>query len=115
MIDIIPTDITADRSTKIMTVVWNDGHVSRYPYGLLRAGCPCAVCRGGHANMHPEPDPAVFDIELPDLPATQLEKVYGVGSYGLGLEWGDGHHEGIFGWNYLRLLCPCETDRNKMK
>ena len=106
-----PSAITADKNSRTVTLEWNDGHVSVYPFMLLRAGCPCAVCRGGHEKMRQEPDAVVFDIVLPDSPATRLEKAYGVGSYALGLEWADGHHEGIFGWDYLRALCPCKICR----
>lgn len=108
-----PVDITADRTKQILIVQWSDGHVSNYPFMLLRAGCPCAVCRGGHENMQPEPDPAVFDTILPASPATQLTNLQAVGSYGVTFEWKDGHHDGIFNWHYLRLLCPCAECRQK--
>jgi len=111
MSNFLPTDITADKTKHLLTILWNDGHTSEYPFGLLRAGCPCAGCRGGHENMHPEPDPAVFEIMLPDSPSIHLEKLEAVGSYGLTFEWEDGHHEGIFSWDYLRALCPCEICR----
>jgi DUF971 family protein len=106
-----PVDITANRTTQELAVVWSDKHVSNYPFRLLRAACPCAVCRGGHENMRPEPDQAVFDVQLPDSPATQMERLEAVGSYGVTIEWKDGHHEGIFNWHYLRLLCPCHECR----
>lgn len=107
-----PVDITADRKKQILTIIWSDGHHSNYPFQLLRAACPCAVCRGGHENMRAEPDPAVFDIILPDSPSTQLNSLEAVGSYGLTFEWKDNHHDGIFNWRYLRLLCPCEDCRH---
>lgn len=107
----IPTTVTADRIQKIMIVNWNDGHQSRYPFILLRAGCPCASCRGGHENMHPDPDPEVFQAVLEDSPAVHLNQVEGVGSYGITIEWEDGHHDGIFNWHYLRALCPCPQCR----
>lgn len=109
--EIKPLDITADRTKKVLTIHWSDGHISNYPFHLLRAACPCAVCRGGHENMRPEPDEAVFDIQLPDSPATRMKNLAAVGSYGLMFEWQDGHHDGIFHWNFLRLLCPCESCR----
>jgi DUF971 family protein len=107
-----PVEITADKTKQTLIISWDDGHVSQYPFSLLRAGCPCAVCRGGHENMRSEPDSAVFDIVLPDSPATRMNKLEAVGSYAVMFEWGDGHHEGIFSWNYLRALCPCDACRN---
>ncbi len=108
----IPREITADRTKRILIIHWSDDHISQYAFGLLRAGCPCAVCRGGHQNMRPEPDPTVFEIELTDSPATHLMKMEAVGSYALAFEWDDGHHEGIYSWNYLRALCPCDICRS---
>ncbi len=109
---ITPKSITADRQAGILTIQWADSHLSRYPFELLRAACPCAECRGGHENMRTEPDPAVFSVHLPKSPATQIRNLEAVGSYALTIEWEDGHHFGIYNWRYLRLLCPCAKCRN---
>lgn len=106
-----PIEITADRQARQMTVRWSDGHTSVYPFALLRFACPCAQCRGGHENMRPEPDPQVFSLPPEDTPATRLRNVEAVGSYGLTIEWEDGHHYGIYNWSYLRKLCPCPACR----
>jgi DUF971 family protein len=106
-----PTSITANREKKEMSVSWDDGHASSYPFSLLRAGCPCADCRGGHDRMGNLPDPAVFGIFLPDSPATRLRTVLPVGAYAISPVWEDGHDSGIYRWNYLRALCPCTQCR----
>jgi DUF971 family protein len=106
-----PTNITASRKERTVILTWKDGHTSVYPFGLLRAACPCASCRGGHENMRPEPDPEVFDEVLPDSPETRLVKIEAVGSYAMVIEWEDGHHYGIYNWHFLRALCPCEECR----
>ena len=106
-----PTNITADRQALNMTVNWSDGHVSIYPFSLLRAGCPCAQCRGGHENMGPEPDAQVFASQLQDSPATHLVTIKATGSYGITIVWEDGHDYGIYNWHYLRALCPCPECR----
>ena len=108
-----PTDVTVNKKTSDFTITWDDAHVSVYPFGLLRAACPCASCRGGHENMHPEPDAMVFDKRLGDSPATRITTVRAVGSYALTIVWEDGHDYGIYNWHYLRALCPCEEDRAK--
>ncbi len=102
-----PVSITANRQKKEFTVIWDDDHVSLYPFSLLRAGCPCAECRGGHDKMGDTPDPSVFSRELPDSPATRITTVLPVGSYGITPVWEDGHDAGIYKWDYLRALCPC--------
>lgn len=108
---VTPTGITADRTAGTMTIVWNDGHTSQYPFGLLRAACPCASCRGGHENMHPDPDEAAFSVNLPDSPQTRITRVEAVGSYAINIQWEDGHAFGIYNWNFLRKLCPCAECR----
>src|SRR3989304_3499378 len=102
-----PTAITADRKTREMTIEWNDGHTSVYSFTLLRRACPCAECQGGHEHMRSEPDPEVFNYPREDTAATRMRNVEAVGSYALTIEWEDGHHYGIYNWNYLRKLCPC--------
>ena len=67
-----PLSITANREKKEFSVIWDDNHVSLYPFSLLRAGCPCAECRGGHDKMGDTPDPSIFTMELPDSPATRI-------------------------------------------
>jgi len=108
-----PTGVTVNKKTREFTIKWPDGHTSVYPFGLLRAACPCASCRGGHENMNREPDPNVFRVYLEDSPATRISNVIPVGSYALTIVWEDGHDYGIFNWFYLRALCPCEECRSR--
>lgn len=108
---IFPSDITANRQACEMTITWNDGHTSVYSFGLLRAACPCASCRGGHENMGPEPDEAVYLQQMPDSLQTRINKVEAVGSYAINIQWEDGHQFGIYTWQYLRRLCPCPECR----
>jgi DUF971 family protein len=112
---ICPTGITADRNLAQLNVQWSDGHTSLYPFALLRFGCPCAMCRGGHENMRSTPDPELFERELEDTPAARLKNLEAVGAYALTIEWEDGHHYGIYNWNFLRALCPCPICRGVYK
>jgi len=109
-----PSGVTANKKTREFEIKWDDGHVSVYPFELLRAACPCAECRGGHENMKSEPDANVFEKNLGDNPSTRISNVVAVGSYALTIVWEDGHDYGIFNWGYLRALCPCEEHRKKL-
>jgi DUF971 family protein len=113
MTGVKPTRIVADRNQNELLIEWSDGHSSRYPFSLLRNACPCAECRGGHANMRSEPDALVFEMPSEDSLRTSLRKVESVGTYALTIEWEDGHHYGIYNWNYLRALCPCSACRQE--
>ena len=103
-----PINIKADKENKIIIVNWDDDHRSEYSFELLRAGCPCATCKGGHENMSQEPDLDTFFKKMEDSPSTRLRNIELTGNYGISLEWEDGHHYGIYNWHYLRALCPCE-------
>jgi DUF971 family protein len=90
-----------------LAIEWEDGHRSAYPLPGLRAACPCAECRGGHAGMGGEPTPEMLDGPLPPGAAVELAGLEAVGNYALQLTWQDGHSYGIYAWDYLRALCPC--------
>jgi DUF971 family protein len=109
--NIRPSEVTANRIVRIMTIIWSDAHRSDYPFSLLRHACPCAECQGGHDQMQSEPDPSVFSLPDEETRATNLQNVESVGSYALTITWEDGHQFGIFSWNYLRKLCPCKICR----
>lgn len=103
-----PRHIKASKSEQTLAIEWGGGHVSAYPFDLLRASCPCAECRETHGVVeHP-----VVDIELelpmhsPDI--TKLVGIDRVGNYAIQLNWQDGHRYGIYTWDYLWNLCPCD-------
>ncbi len=110
-----PVSINIDKTKRMMTITWSDNHNSDYEFGLLRAACPCATCRGGHENMKPEPDDDIFERILPDSELTTLKDVEMVGNYALTFTWEDGHHYGIYNWHYLRELCNCDLCKAKRK
>jgi len=110
-----PRNITSHRTTRTMNISWEDGHRSEYSFSLLRNACPCVECRGGHDKMGNAPDPEVFSLPLEDSPKTTILKVEAVGTYAITIEWQDGHHYGIYNWNYLRALCPCSDCRTGLK
>lgn len=111
MSTIKPANITADRQTALLKILWNDGHESLVPFAILRKACPCAECRGGHANMSSTPEPSVFEAALDDNASTRIKNIEAVGAYAIMIEWEDGHHFGIYNWHYLRELCPCPICR----
>ncbi len=109
--ELVPVEISANRTSRELVIRWNDGHLSVYPFQLVRAACPCASCRGGHENMSEVPTEEMFNVEIGDTPSTRIRSVDRVGSYAISIEWEDGHHFGIYTWRYLRSLCPCPICR----
>ncbi len=94
-----------------LAVVWDDRHESYYPLEALRLNCPCANCQG-------EPD--LFGrVSTPGPMATtpksfEIDSLERVGNYGLQFNWSDGHGWGIWTWERLRAVCPCEICKPKV-
>jgi len=103
----LPTDITLDTPRAELVITWSDGRVCRYPVGPLRLACPCAECRGGHDKMGREHEPKNL-LDLIPLHTYTIDRLELVGNYALQIFWSDGHHSGIYAWDYLARLCPAE-------
>jgi DUF971 family protein len=102
-----PTNITLDKASKVLTIVWSDNQTCQYPLSNLREACPCVECRGGHQNMGRQSDPDHI-LALTPARSYQIETLELVGNYALQPFWDDGHHTGIYTWEYLKRLCPPE-------
>ena len=104
---VIPTQIRLSDSGEVqadqMVIRWDDAHEELVSLQSLRDNCPCAGCRGETVLLKtyvPTPQPA--------RPGKyKLLNAHQVGSYALGLAWGDGHATGIYTWQHLRSLCEC--------
>lgn len=99
-----PADIQLDDSTGPLTVTWADGHQSTLPTAHLRRWCPCAECTD-HGALD-------LDARLARTPTdlqSRIREVSEVGSYALGITFADGHAYGIYSWQHLRSICPCEV------
>ena len=81
-----------------MRVTWDDGHVGEYEQEYLRGYCPCALCQGHGAQ-----------VRFVTTPGAVLDGIRGVGNYAIELHWQDGHCTGIYTFDYLRKLCPCNA------
>lgn len=100
-----PTGITLNKTEGYLEIVWDDGQVCQYPLSHLREACPCVECRGGHAFMGPQYDPANL-LELKPKRSYGIAGLEMVGNYAIQPTWDDGHATGIYAWDYLRRLCP---------
>jgi DUF971 family protein len=83
-----------------LKLVWEDGHVSVYPFRFLRQSCPCAGCRDEFTG-EPKLDPASVPEDL------KGKEVRLVGLYALSVSFSDGHGTGIYSFETLRRICPC--------
>ncbi len=82
-------------------IVWQDGHCGVYPNRYLRENCPCASCREG------KPRRLLPVLGAPgELYPLQLGIV---GRYAISIQWSDQHDTGIYSYDTLRQLCPCDV------
>ena len=94
-----------------LVVIWDDGHESYYPLRDLRHACPCAWCSGepdlfGRVSRPPQ-------RQLVEQ-SFQIVSVDQIGNYALQPNWADGHSYGIWTYDRLRALCPCDDCRTRL-
>jgi DUF971 family protein len=104
-------------------ITWSDEHASHYDFAYLRENCPCAMCnderqkkeerqkndeRLRKGNLHGTP-PLLSSPVLPMFkPKLSAKAAHAVGNYALQIDFNDGHTTGIYSFDYLRTICPCE-------
>jgi DUF971 family protein len=93
-----------------LVIVWDDGHESYYSLEDVRRACPCASCSG-------EPDLfgriAKGPMQVYRRESFELHNIERVGNYALQPNWADGHNYGIWTFERLREVCPCQECRAK--
>ncbi len=92
-------------------IAWTDGHASHYDFAYLRDLCPCALCDD---ERHKKQDMAAHtagnsNAALPLFkPRPSAKSAKPMGNYALQIEFTDGHASGIYSYDYLRTICPCD-------
>jgi DUF971 family protein len=94
-----------------MEIDWVDGHHSVYKFQYLRDACPCATCdderqaEGRDFGQQPKTKPGSLPMFRDPARPTDIAPV---GNYAMSFTWNDGHSTGIYSWDFLRMICPCE-------
>lgn len=91
-------------------IAWKDGHRSDYTAKYLRINCACAECVEEWSQRQLlDPASVVADLRAEDHLL--------VGRYAVQFLWSDAHFTGIYPFDLLRRLCPCEECKvvNKAK
>jgi DUF971 family protein len=121
-----PTAVKIHVSTGAgVDIIWADGHVSHYEFPYLRDACPCATCNderekkaeaerkqgdGLHADLSSAiPLPTTSSVFPMFKPKARAQSATSVGSYAIQINFSDGHNTGIYSYEQLRMICPCEA------
>ena len=102
-----PEDMRPVGETEFL-ISWPDGHRSLYSFFNLRLNCPCAGCRDEWTNK-----PLITADKIPL--AVKAREIVPVGRYALRFLWSDRHETGIYSFDFLRGICPCETCQKAKK
>lgn len=91
-------------------ITWSDAHTSRYDFPYLREHCPCALCNDEREKKAKFGAAGGSPAALPMFkPRAKAKSATAVGNYAIQIEFTDGHATGIFSFDYLREICPCEA------
>lgn len=107
-----PADVKVHVSSGAgVDITWSDAHTSHYDFKYLRDLCPCAMCdderkKKAEAKFAPGA-PAASPLPM-FKPLAKARAAKAVGNYALQIEFTDGHSTGIYSFEYLREICPCE-------
>ena len=92
-----PLEIGPTADGARLRIRWKDGTDAEYEPRFLRLRCPCAGCvdeMTGDRSLSPD--------DVPE--GVYPQEIQYVGRYALQFFWSDGHHTGIYPFQYLRGL-----------
>lgn len=97
-----------------LTIKWSDNLISELTSEALRRNCPCAECREKRGDdTHAKPltgkKRSLMIVESSLEQELQLEQIWAIGQYAIGIRWGDGHDSGIYSFEFLRQLALGEN------
>ena len=94
--------VTFETVNDLMLFKCKDGLESYINLKILREKCPCANCEGEKdvfGNIYKG------DTKPMNENSFLLKGIQPVGYYALRPFWNDGHHSGIYSFEFLRTLC----------
>ncbi len=90
-----PTDIRLHQVSRLLEITFNDGQQFRLPCEYLRVFSPSAEVQG-HG-----PGQEVLQYGKEDV---NIQAIEPIGHYAVKLVFDDGHHTGLYTWDYLHHL-----------
>ncbi|MDN3516647.1 DUF971 domain-containing protein [Aquisalimonas lutea] len=96
-----PTELNLHQASRVLEVTFDDGSRFRLPCEYLRVHSPSAEVQG-HG-----PGQGVLQVNKEEVNITRIEPV---GNYAVRLYFDDGHHTGLYTWDYLYELGANKDD-----
>ncbi len=98
-----------------LEITFSSGRKLSLASRTLREGCPCASCLEARGDRtHQQPLSAgrslLRVIRSSSEQQLDLQSVWAVGNYAIGLRWGDGHDTGIFTYQQLSELAAAAAE-----
>ena len=95
-------------------IAWSDGHASHYEFDYLRDHCPCATCdderrKKAEISQHVSGGTGAAAALTMFKPKPKARAAKAVGNYAVQVDFTDGHTTGIYSYDYLREICPCDA------
>jgi DUF971 family protein len=101
MAGLVPQDICLHSKTRVLELRFADGAVFMLPCEYLRVFSPSAEVRGHGAGQ---------EVLQSGKRLVNISAIEPVGQYAIKLVFDDGHHTGVYDWDYLYALGSQQTD-----
>ena len=85
----------------LLLLQWGDGSENALPLKSLRDNCPCANCAGEtdvFGNIYKGPEKVLTEESY------VITGIQPIGYYAIRPFWKDGHHDGIYSFEFLKEL-----------
>ena len=99
-----PTDIRLRTKSRLLEITFDDGSTFSYTFEYLRVHSPSAEVVG-HG-----PGQETLQTGKENVVITRIDPV---GHYAVRLVFDDGHDTGIYRFDFLRQICPCDECRKE--
>ncbi len=108
-----PTPTSVERLGESgIRISWSTGEVHEVSSKILRKHCPSATSRAERGDTsHEKPLTGrglLRVVEHTENEQLQLEQIWAVGNYAIGMRWGDGHDSGIYHYDLLYKIATAE-------
>lgn len=96
--------LSIKREENYIHIEWSDHHKSLLELSYLRRKCPCVMCKNAEQRT------ADGGVDLPSFQSKPIDIVASalVGNYAVNFRFSDGHDTGIYSYEHLRKICPCQ-------